>query len=304
MATLYFKGTDFGSNGDWSSVANWFTSVDSNGNFVGAAGRVPIATDNVIICGTLTNISNDDGDGNPNYSNPISIQLGYVYNNATDGLYQAYWNGSAFTSPSYDVGVSTIVNVGPPNDGRFDNTNFWAYPISGIRNVSYAFTTLNVNDANCSFEGVATVVTANFYSHNGSYNGGNDTSGTLYGTVNFYGYSSNSNQNSGNEGVVIGTANFYNTSYNFDPNSGTAGIVNGTANFYDNSSEFFYTNSSPAPYAGTIIGTLNFKSTTGLTAFLSNYAGTSKINYSGSGGGSVTSILLTELLKLPFPIVI
>ena len=302
MATLYFKGADLGGTGDWSNISNWYTSIDSSGTFVGDAGRVPNATDNVIICGTLNNISNDDGyTGGSNYVNPISIQLGYVYHSIGDGLYQAFWDGSNF-SPVNDVNVSTIINVGPVNDSRFDNTNFWAAPITTIigRVVAYNLTTLNVNDTNCSFEGVATVGTANFYYQ--SYNGGNDTSGTLYGTVNFYQSSSNGNQNTGNEGVVIGTANFYNNSTNFDPSFGTPGTVNGTANFYNNSEEVRY--NSGTPISGTIIGTLNFKSTSSLNSFLSNYTGTSTINYAGSGGGSVTSILLTELLKLPFPIVI
>ena len=301
MATLYFKGLDLGGTGDWSNISSWYTSIDSSGTFVGDAGRVPNATDNVIICGTLNNISNEDILGGPNYVNPISIQLGYLYDNIADGLYQAFWDGSNF-SPANDVNVSTIINVGPVNDSRFDNTNFWAAPITTINDkvVAYNLTTLNVNDSNCSFEGVATVGTANFY--NESYNGGNDTVGTLYGTVNFYQTSSNGNQNNGNEGVVIGTANFYNNSSNFDPNNGTPGTVNGTANFYNNSQEVIY--NSGTPISGTIIGTLNFKSTSSLNSFLSNYTGTSTINYAGSGGGSVTSILLTELLKLPFPIVI
>lgn len=268
MATLYFAGN---SSGDWSDIANWYLNVSPSGVFSSPAGRIPISTDTAVIYNTLSYISDA-------YINPAILQIGSNTNYISFG----FWDGDSFDPPlpiSFNV---PLVNI--------NNGTFWA---TG-NNVSYNMNTMNVYSVS-AFQGVATIGTSNFY--NVSTNGGSDISGNIIGNVNFYNTSSNCNDGYSNDGHITGDVTFNDSSRNASGNA--LGHVIGTATFNDNSTD------AVDGQVGTVYGTAIFTSNASVLNTLSGVILDAGVYLNlPSGGISRSNVLLTELLKLPFPIIL
>ena len=290
MATLYFYST---TSTDWSLITNWYT----NQAHTIPAGRIPNSTDTAVILSNLQSISGG-------YVNPAVLQIGLP-------------DGSIFVNfyPTATINIP-LVNV--------------YFSLINAHDNSYTFGTLNMYGA--AIGGIFNVTTANFYN---SQNAGADTT-SIYGTANFYGYSQNASGDN-NDGYVFGVANFYDNSQNASGNAGSedgnSGWVYGNANFYNNSANAsldndgeltgrgdgrvngtatFHDNAGNGflnPLGGTAIGTATnivYTNSNPFNTDLLAIAGASSISAPAYGGGGVTTtnILLTELLKIPFPITI
>jgi hypothetical protein len=275
MATLYFSNTST----DWSLITSWFTTLSSGGVFSGPAGRIPNSSDTAIICGTVSFISGA-------FTAPAVLQLG-----STIYPYSGFWNGDNFMNPVHINFNFPLVNL--ISNGTF--SLFWAAqgsPLDAIPN-TYTITTCNVYGYN-SIEGTFVIGTANFY--NFSSNGGGDDSGTITGNVNFYNSSSNYSDGNNNS-YITGNVVFNDSSSN--AGSGNAGHITGTATFNGNSS------TANSGNFGSVQGPAIFTSTASVQNTLAGILvdATVYVNIP-SGGISKANVLLTQLLKLPFPIIV
>jgi len=272
MATLYFSNTST----DWSNPASWFTTLSSSGVFSGAAGRIPNSSDTAIICGTISNISGA-------FTAPAVLQLGTL----TPYLYSGFWNGDGFNflfPKDFNLPLVNLISIHNVN-----TSVFWA---AGLH-ANYSITTLNLF-GDSIFESNATIGTANFYDY--SKNGGPDESGYIYGNANFYNNSTNLFDGN-NEGYIIGNAVFNDSSSN--AGSGNIGHVTGTATFNGNSSN------ANSGHIGAVNGTATFTSTASVQNTLAGvFVDAAVFVNIPSGGISKANVLLTQLLKLPFPIIV
>ena len=292
MATLYFAGLGVGGNGDWSITGNWYLAVSPSGVFSSPAGRIPISTDTVVIYGVVNTVSSV-------YENPAVLQIG----SNTNYVYFGFWDGDNF-----DLANPVTFNVPLVN---IKIGTFWA---SASINISYNMNTMNVYGSS-AFEGNATIGTSNFY--NVSTNGGSDISGNIIGNVNFY---NNSTNGGGSNGYITGNVNFYNNSSNCNDSDANNGFITGNVTFNDSSRNAsggtighvkgdatFNDNSTDAVdgYVGIVVGTAIFTSNASVSVTLAGVIVDASIVLNlPSGGISRSNVLLTELLKLPFPIIL
>ena len=279
MATLYFSNI----SSDWSSIGSWYTTLSSGGVFSGPAGRIPNSSDTAIICSTVLNASGA-------FIAPAVLQLG-----STIYPYSGYWNGDNFTNPVHINFNFPLVNL--ISNGT--QSGFWASGAitgDGIPN-TYTITTCNVYGYNF-IQGTFVIGTVNFY--NSSRNSGGDTSSNVTGNVNFYNNSTNYSDGD-NDGYITGNVVFNDNSLNAGQDN--LGHIFGNATFNGNSADTDYINYSGS--IGTITGTATFTSTASINNTLLGAIKSSSVVFSlPSGGISYANVLLTELLKLPFPIVL
>jgi hypothetical protein len=289
MATLYFFNAVY--NNDWSLVTNWYT----NQAHTIPAGRIPNSTDTAVILSDVGIITGS-------YVNPAVLQLGLsdqvvpvnFYPSATLNIpiVNSYYSGINSGFSSYSFGTLNMHNGG----------------IGGTFNV----TTANFYSCQTGSADTTSIYgTANFYT-NSSNGSGDNNDGYVYGVANFYNNSQNANGNAGaedgNSGWVYGNANFYDTSANaaFDNNGdtsgGAAGHVIGTATFHDNAGNG-YCNPLGGCYSGTATNIV-YTNSNPFNTDLRAIASANSISAPAYGGGGITktNILLTELLKIPFPI--
>jgi len=269
MATLYFSNAST----DWSNPASWFTTLSSSGVFSGAAGRIPNSSDTAIICGNISNISGA-------FTAPAVLQLG----STTPYVYGGQWNGDGFFTAgiNFNLPLVNLVNNGQTN-------GFWA-ETGGVN--AYAITTMNVYGYSF-FQGTSTIGMANFYDT--SSNGYGEEGGHIVGNANFYNTSTNFSDGNNNS-YITGNVVFNDSSLNagFD----NWGNVIGIATFNGNSSSGNHGN------IGQVTGTATFTSTASVQNTLAGVLDASVFVNIPSGGISKANVLLTQLLKLPFPIIV
>jgi hypothetical protein len=335
MSTLYFNSTVTGHGiaGTWDDANNWWSSSSLNTH----AGRIPQTTDTVYICDTVTNVSNSQ-----NYI--ITVRNMYfglaspAYNGGWNDDNQSfqivvnctnlYGNYGYINAVNTTFNVSTITNF----TGSFiaegynsnDTNNVFFYQNGGTINFRNT-TTLGGND-NGAFIQVNNAASAHFYdtSANGKEGGG---SGYVYvngsGSCNFHNTATNGQANGNAAGAVnsyvYGNANFYDSSTNCS--SGTdnggndemaIGFVYGTATFYNSATNY----SSVTDTSSNKIIWSNGQATNLVYAYsrtgsqlateiqASAKAQTATIPVTSSGGISKANILITELIKLPFPVIV
>lgn len=289
MATLYFFSD---SVQDWSLVTNWYT----NQAHTIPAGRIPNSTDTAVILANVYTISGA-------YVNPAVLQIGLP----DASIYVNFYPTATINIPLVNVYYSVFFNDG----GLYTlgTLNLYGATTGGTYNVTtanlYATTSGGYDTTNI-------YGTANFYT-NSSNGSGDNNDGYVYGVANFYNNSQNANGNAGqedgNSGWVSGIANFYDTSANAALDNdgsgnqgGAQGHVFGTATFYGNAGNGYIN-----PLGGSAYGTATnivYTNSNPFNTDLQAIAAASSISAPAYGGGGITgtNILLTELLKIPFPI--
>ena len=289
MATLYYYNNV---SSDWSLITNWYT----NQAHTIPAGRIPNSTDTAVILSDVGLVTGA-------YVNPAVLQL---------GLPDASISINFYPSATINIPIVNSYYSGIGSNGgsyTFGTLNMNAGGINGTFNV----TTANFYNISTGNSGTANIYgTANFYTNSSNGSGDNDD-GYVYGVANFYNNSQNANGNAGagdgNSGWVYGNANFYNTSANAALDNdgsgnqgGAQGHVIGTATFHDNAGNGYIN-----PLGGTSYGTATnivYTNSNPFNTDLQAIAEASSISAPAYGGGGITgtNILLTELLKIPFPI--
>jgi hypothetical protein len=289
MATLYFYSLAVP---DWSLVTNWYT----NQAHTIPAGRIPNSTDTAVILSNLSVISGA-------YVDPAILQIGLP-----DASNFLNFNPTATLNiPLVNVYYSLFVNDG--GSYTLGTLNLYGATTGGTYNV----TTANLYATNSGGYVTTNIYgTANFYT-NSSNGSGDNNDGYVFGVANFYNNSQNANGNAGaedgNSGFVFGNANFYDTSANAavdfdgDLTGSASGRVFGTATFHDNAGNGYC---NPLG-GGCAIGTASnivYTNSNPFNTDLRAIASASSISAPAYGGGGITktNILLTELLKIPFPI--
>jgi len=231
MATLYFKNSATPNfYAAWNFIGNWWNDA----GLTIPAGRIPLATDSVVITtgSYLTGIASNDSLA----GSPVSV-VNVTFNNSD-------WD---FDLNGIGINCETAV---------FNSSN--CFGISNLANIS-----INASSS-ITFNGTSHIDAGVFYSPTITLNG--------------------STSNSGGDGPSIYSGP---TGYTINVN-GTSYLSSSYANtqFY-NDPNIVIANSA-------------------VLTNLQNCLGVASVTITGGGGGGISqaNVLLTELLKLPFPIVL
>jgi len=321
MATLYFRWNtaNAGAAYTWDDPLNWWTSI----SFATHAGGLPASTDTVYICDNVSQMNA-----------LTSVTVATAYFGTTSPAYYGTWDGSGF---NFNVNFNCTNLYIPYGYINVQNGSFNVSTLTSVTGLSFIeASTFNQNGGSINFHDGSTLgqadsdgyvnlysgSTANFYDNSANGSGGNNNGvvtsyGFGGGNINFYNNSTNSQSNDGGgtDGYVYGNAYFHNNSTNassYDVDGNTAGapghVINGNATFYDSATNYSFTDSS-AQASGTVSGSIIYTYPLTLTQVqhsIQSAAGASSVTLSIAGGGGVplSNVLLTELLKLPFPIVL
>jgi len=314
MATLYFnsQASGAGTPNVWDDPLNWWTNI----SFTTHAGRIPNSTDTVYICDNVSGMNS-----------LTTVTVSTIYFGTVSPVHYGFWDGDGF---GFNVDFNCSNCYIPYGYVWSSNGTFNVSGLTSVSGVSfiegtpfnqlggsinfYNTTTLGQADSN-GYVNLSNGAIANFYDSSANGSGGNNA-GVVTGDAYFYNNSTNSQSNDGGgtTGFIYGNAYFHNnstnaSSYDIDGNSASiGGTVNGNATFYDSATNYSYTDAN-AQASGSVTGSLIYTYPLTLTQIqrsIQSAAEASSITLSIAGGGgiSLSNVLLTELLKLPFPIVL
>ena len=286
-------------------------------------GRQPTTGDSITICDIITSFA----------SYPASITLINIQVGTTSPSYNGLWDADLFGS-SVNVNATTLTAYGGgwwASNGVTTisgASNFYSnsYLETGTFTSFYGtggstFHSLSSNGGPDAYSVLNGNATFNDYSSNGCASGGpND--GYIYGNVIFNNFSTNCSLDDTGDtahGYITGNATFNSSSQNclvyaadnLTDAYSCFGTITGNATFNGSSTNFARatnTDGSLVTAVGKVSGTFVYTASSTanqLVSYLQDAIGCQSITMPTSGGGvSKSNILLTELLKLPFPIVL